>query len=48
MAAHRAHRDHTKNCGDCQPDVPCTTGQRLYESLARLQDAYLNRQTKQR
>ncbi|MGW0607808.1 hypothetical protein [Streptomyces sp. NPDC002640] len=48
MAATRAHRDHAKDCGDCRPDVPCTTGQRLYESLARLQDAYLNRQTKQR
>jgi hypothetical protein len=43
-----AHRDHAADCGECRPDEFCTVGQGLYESLSDLQDAYLNRQSKQR
>ncbi|UXY24981.1 hypothetical protein N8I84_41855 (plasmid) [Streptomyces cynarae] len=43
MAADRAHREHEGQCTSCSPETGCETGRRLYESLARLQDAYLNR-----
>jgi hypothetical protein len=43
MAADRAHRAHERQCTSCSPDARCPEGQRLYESLARLQDAHLNR-----
>ncbi|MEU0060400.1 hypothetical protein [Streptomyces sp. NPDC006334] len=48
QAAHRAYRAHRTPCSDCTDTSRCPTGQRLYESLARLQDAYLNRQRQQR
>ncbi|MEU6885589.1 hypothetical protein ABZ918_10325 [Streptomyces viridosporus] len=48
MAAARAHREHEQQCTSCAPGARCDTGRRLYESLARLQDAYLTRQKQQR
>jgi hypothetical protein len=48
MAAARAHREHEQQCTSCAPGARCDTGQRLYESLTRLQDAHLNRLRKQR
>jgi hypothetical protein len=46
--AHRAYRAHRPDCADCTDTSRCPAGQRLYTSLARLQDAYLNRQRQQR
>ncbi|MFF8911555.1 hypothetical protein [Streptomyces olivaceoviridis] len=44
QAAHRAYKTHAASCGDCTRDTPnCPAGKRLFESFARLQDAYLNR-----
>ncbi|MGW7410064.1 hypothetical protein ACWGI9_41360 [Streptomyces sp. NPDC054833] len=43
MAADRTHRDHEQQCTRCSPEARCETGQRLYDSFARLQEAYLNR-----
>ncbi|MFF7858993.1 hypothetical protein [Streptomyces sp. NPDC007904] len=48
MAAARAYREHEQQCTSCAPGARCDTGRRLYESLARLQDAHLNRLRKQR
>ncbi|MFK4123540.1 hypothetical protein [Streptomyces longwoodensis] len=48
QAAHAAHRAHRADCTDCTDTGRCRTGQRLFESFARLQDAYLNRQRQQR
>ncbi|MFI1004935.1 hypothetical protein ACIP10_36145 [Streptomyces galbus] len=46
--AHAAYRTHQADCTVCTDTSRCPTGQRLYESFARLQDAYLNRQRQQR
>ncbi|MEU2357936.1 hypothetical protein ABZ599_34005 [Streptomyces misionensis] len=44
QAAHRAYQTHAASCGDCTRNTPaCPAGHRLFESFARLQDAYLNR-----
>ncbi|USQ89920.1 hypothetical protein NFX46_40275 (plasmid) [Streptomyces phaeoluteigriseus] len=48
QAAHRAYRAHRATCSHCTDTSRCPNGQRLYASLARLQDAYLNRQRQQR
>jgi hypothetical protein len=48
MKAAAAHRAHDETCEGCSSDVRCGTGQRLYESLAQLQDAYLTRQKQRR
>ena len=48
QAAHTAHRSHRATCTDCIDTSRCPTGQRLFQSFARLQDAYLNRQRSQR
>ncbi|MFD5572748.1 hypothetical protein [Streptomyces cadmiisoli] len=42
QAAHRTHQAHTRTCSHCSGHDRCPDGQRLYESFARLQDAYLN------
>ncbi|MFI8234957.1 hypothetical protein ACIGDI_39800 [Streptomyces sp. NPDC085900] len=42
--AHAAYRSHRAACTDCTDTSRCPTGQRLFESFTRLQDAYLNRQ----
>jgi hypothetical protein len=47
MAAARAHREHEQQCTSCSSKSRCEAGRRLYESLARLQDAHLNRLRKQ-
>ncbi|GAA2733350.1 hypothetical protein [Streptomyces nogalater] len=45
QAAHRAYQTHAASCDDCTRDTPrCRDGQRLFDSFARLQDAYLTRQ----
>ncbi|MFE2669573.1 hypothetical protein [Streptomyces mirabilis] len=46
--AHTVHRQHARICTACTDTSRCPTGQRLYESFTRLQDAYLNRQRQQR
>ncbi|CAL9672827.1 hypothetical protein SUDANB15_07532 (plasmid) [Streptomyces sp. enrichment culture] len=44
MSAAWAYREHEQQCTDCcSSKSRCETGQRLYESFARLQDAHLNR-----
>ncbi|OEJ36328.1 hypothetical protein [Streptomyces agglomeratus] len=43
MAAFKAATAHLGGCTACQTEHPCVTGQQLYESFARLQDAYNNR-----
>ncbi|WP_179166881.1 hypothetical protein [Streptomyces sp. CB03238] len=43
MKATAAHRAHRKTCPQCSPHARCTSGQRLYETFARIQDAYLAR-----
>ncbi|MER6441287.1 hypothetical protein ABT275_33620 [Streptomyces sp. NPDC001185] len=48
QAASTAHRTHRGACTVCTDTERCTAGQRLFESFARLQDAYLNRQRAQR
>ncbi|WP_314223599.1 hypothetical protein [Streptomyces zaehneri] len=48
MKAAAANRAHGETCTGCSPDARCGTGQRLSESLERLQDAYLARQKKTR
>ncbi|MCX4581383.1 MULTISPECIES: hypothetical protein [unclassified Streptomyces] len=48
QAASTTHRTHRGACADCTDTERCPTGQRLFESFARLQDAYLNRQRAQR
>lgn len=48
QVAHSTHRSHRATCTDCTDTSRCPTGQRLFESFARLQDAYLNRQRQQR
>ncbi|MET8955493.1 hypothetical protein [Streptomyces sp. NPDC004533] len=47
MAAHRELRAHENQCTRCSPDARCETGQRVYESFTRLQDAHLNELRKQ-
>ncbi|MEW2577738.1 hypothetical protein [Streptomyces syringium] len=42
MKAAAADRVHGETCEGCSLDARCGTGQRLYESLARLQEAYIN------
>ncbi|MFJ6661601.1 hypothetical protein ACIQNG_35420 [Streptomyces sp. NPDC091377] len=44
-AKYRAHRG---SCTTCTDAVRCGAGGRLYESFARLQDAYLTRQQQRR
>lgn len=44
QSAHAAHRAHRTACTECIDTSRCSTGQRLFESFAWLQDAYLNRQ----
>ncbi|MFD6297865.1 hypothetical protein ACFWFU_23930 [Streptomyces sp. NPDC060235] len=46
--AHTAHREHASTCTTCTDTSRCPTGQRLYETFTRLQDAYLNRQRQER
>ncbi|MER7841813.1 hypothetical protein ABTY98_39490 [Streptomyces sp. NPDC096040] len=48
QAAHTAHRTHRDTCTSCADTSRCPAGQRLYESFAALQDAYLNRLRQQR
>ncbi|MEU5666508.1 hypothetical protein [Streptomyces longwoodensis] len=48
QAAHTAHRAHQADFTACTDTSRCPAGQRLFESFARLQDAYLNRQRQQR
>ncbi|WP_394427218.1 hypothetical protein [Streptomyces sp. SGAir0957] len=48
MQASRAHHAHEGSCTSCSPEARCETGQRLHESFARLQDAYLTQQKKRR
>ncbi|MEV6131963.1 hypothetical protein AB0M05_35120 [Streptomyces violaceusniger] len=48
MKAAAASRTHSETCEGCSPDARCDTGQRLYESFARLQDAYLAKQKERR
>ncbi|MFF8329215.1 hypothetical protein [Rhodococcus qingshengii] len=48
QAAHTAHLAHRDTCTSCTDTSRCPTGQRLYQSFADLQDAYLNRQRAQR
>ncbi|MGW3360556.1 hypothetical protein ACWDFL_35065 [Streptomyces bungoensis] len=43
QAAHRAHQAHIASCPRCSDNPGCPAGQRLYETFARLQDAYLTR-----
>ncbi|MFE7777655.1 hypothetical protein ACFU5O_27905 [Streptomyces sp. NPDC057445] len=42
MKASAALRRHENECGECSPAERCLDGQRLFESFARLQDAYNN------
>ncbi|MFE2823493.1 hypothetical protein [Streptomyces sp. NPDC059271] len=42
--AHTAHQEHARTCTTCTDTQRCPTGQRVYDSFTRLQDAYLNRQ----
>ncbi|MGI5532500.1 hypothetical protein ACQEVX_35565 [Streptomyces syringium] len=42
MKAEAADRKHGEDCTDCSPDQRCAAGARLYESFARLQEAYIN------
>ncbi|MET9497426.1 hypothetical protein [Streptomyces sp. NPDC006552] len=46
MKATRAHQSHEASCSTCLPGTRCAAGERLYESFARLQDAYLAQQRK--
>ncbi|MFC8492968.1 hypothetical protein ACFUJU_19635 [Streptomyces sp. NPDC057235] len=39
---------HLGACAACQAEQPCETGAPIHERFARLQDAYLTRQNKQR
>ncbi|MCX5207583.1 hypothetical protein OG897_40040 [Streptomyces sp. NBC_00237] len=50
MAATRTWHKHAGACGHCTKEVGprCSAGSRLYESFARLQDAYLGRQRRAR
>ncbi|MFH8500681.1 hypothetical protein [Streptomyces coeruleorubidus] len=48
MKARAANRAHGETCTRCSPDARCDRGQRLYESFARLQDAYLAKQKQKR
>ncbi len=48
MKAAAANRTHGETCTGCSPDARCGTDQRLYESFARLQDAYLAKQKQRR
>ncbi|MFG3207832.1 hypothetical protein [Streptomyces sp. NPDC048192] len=43
QAAHRAWQTHIALCPRCTDNPACRDGQRLHETFARLQDAYLNR-----
>ncbi|MEV7275186.1 hypothetical protein ACIQIG_33700 [Streptomyces bacillaris] len=46
MAATTRWRTHRRACTSCTDDRPCETGDPLWESFRRLQDAYLNHQRK--
>ncbi|MGA5558865.1 hypothetical protein [Streptomyces lavendulocolor] len=48
MRAAAASRAHGETCTRCSPGARCAAGQGLYESFARLQDAYLAQQKKRR
>ncbi|MFF3208354.1 hypothetical protein [Streptomyces sp. NPDC002962] len=48
QVASTVHRQHHATCTACTDTSRCPTGQRLYESFTRLQDAYLNRQRSKR
>ncbi|MFC8201724.1 hypothetical protein ACFUTV_41045 [Streptomyces sp. NPDC057298] len=48
QGAYAAHRSHHGTCTTCTDTERCPEGQRIYESFARLQDSYLNRQRAQR
>ncbi|MFE9360347.1 hypothetical protein ACFYPB_40620 [Streptomyces olivaceoviridis] len=48
MKTAAAHRAHGETCTRCSPDARCAVGRRLYESLSRLQDAYLTKQKQRR
>jgi hypothetical protein len=42
-AAHHAHQTHAASCTNCTGHARCPEGKRLWEKVARLQDAYLQR-----
>lgn len=44
QTAHRAHQAHSTDCTRCTDRTRCPDGQRLYNTFARLQDVYLERQ----
>ncbi|MFE9499808.1 hypothetical protein [Streptomyces collinus] len=49
QTAHRAWQLHTESCHDCTlATLGCPAGKRLFESFARLQDAYLTRLNQRR
>ncbi|MEW1639284.1 hypothetical protein AB0469_35170 [Streptomyces sp. NPDC093801] len=48
MKAAAEYRTHAAQCRTCTQARRCTDGQRLFESFARLQDAYLAQQRRPR
>ncbi|MGW1620966.1 hypothetical protein [Streptomyces sp. NPDC002172] len=48
MKAFADSEEHTTGCAACQAGQPCTEGAPLHERFAGLQDAYHERQSKQR
>ncbi|WP_099053878.1 hypothetical protein [Streptomyces griseoruber] len=48
QTARTVYRDHRGTCTTCTDASRCPAGQRLFQSFAALQDAYLTRQRSQR
>lgn len=48
MKAFEDSTEHTTTCAACQAGQPCVQGEPIHEKFARLQDAYLRRQSQQR
>ncbi|MEW1551880.1 hypothetical protein [Streptomyces tsukubensis] len=48
MKAFEDSATHTDGCPACQGETPCAEGSPVHNRFARLQDAYLARQKKQR
>jgi hypothetical protein len=48
MRAFQDSTGHTSGCTACQNDQACTDGAPIHARFARLQDAYLRRQSEQR
>ncbi len=48
MQAFQDSEQHTSGCTACQSGQECTAGAPLHERFARLQDAYMRRQSQQR